>query len=196
MSLIRIATLEHLYTAIRAFEGCPLKHGATQAVLGDGNPASGIVVVGEAPGSEEDASGKPFVGRSGKLLDKLMGEVGLNRGNVYITNTVFWRPPNNRPPTPAEVEACRPFVEKHLALLNPRLLILVGATAAKTVLRTKAPLGELRNVLHRVGNPYLAEPIPAIVTFHPAYLLRNPPATPTAQGDWLRISQHIKGISS
>lgn len=194
--LAHIQTLEQFSAAVRAFEGCGLKVGATQAVIGDGNPLSGVVLMGEAPGAEEDRLGKPFVGRSGKVLDKLMASIGLDRTNAYITNTVFWRPPDNRTPTQAEVAACRPLVDRHVALLKPKLLILVGGTAAKSMLGVDEPLGKLRGVWHAVPNPYVVEPIPALATFHPAYLLRNPPATEVALEDWRVVGEKIAQLAS
>lgn len=183
MDLSHITSLTDLHEVIRAFEGCSLKANATNTVIGDGNPHGGIVLIGEAPGAEEDKQGKPFVGRSGQLLDKMLLAIGLDRSKVYITNTVFWRPPDNRTPTPAEVAACRPLLDRHLSLLQPKLLLLVGGTAAKTVLNTEVGIGKLRLRWHDVGNPYLAQPIPALPTFHPAYLLRNPPAKKDAWED-------------
>lgn len=183
MNIPTISNLPDLYKAIESFEGCGLKQYATRTVIGDGNPHGGIVLIGEAPGAQEDIQGKPFVGRSGQLLDKMLVEVGLDRSTVFITNTVFWRPPDNRMPTPAEVASCRPFLDKHLALLNPKLLLLVGGTAAKTVLRTDEGINKLRCRWHEVVNPYLGYSIPALATFHPAYLLRNPPAKKEALAD-------------
>ncbi|MCP5405546.1 MAG: uracil-DNA glycosylase [Pseudomonadaceae bacterium] len=183
MNLSHVTTLNGLHDAIRAFQGCTLKTGATRTVIGDGNPHAGIVLIGEAPGAEEDKQGIPFVGRSGKLLDQMLEAIGLSRQKVYITNTVFWRPPDNRTPTPAEVASCRPFLDKHLSLLAPKLVLLVGGTAAKTVLNTDVGIGKLRRQWHMLENPYLNTPIPALPTFHPAYLLRNPPAKKDAWED-------------
>lgn len=182
-NLSHITRLEDLYAYIKAFEGCPLKANATNTVIGDGNPAAEIVLIGEAPGAEEDRQGKPFVGRSGKLLDQMLEAIGLNRRSVYITNTVFWRPPDNRTPTPAEVASCRPLMDKHLALLKPSLLLLVGGTAAKAVLKTETGITKLRLRWHNVEVPGLPQPIPALPTFHPAFLLRNPPAKKDAWED-------------
>lgn len=183
MDLSHLTTLEDLYAFIKAYEGCPLKANATNTVIGDGNPAADIVLIGEAPGAEEDRQGKPFVGRSGKLLDQMLEAIGLNRRSVYITNTVFWRPPDNRTPTPAEVASCRPLMDKHLALLKPKLLLLVGGTASKAVLKTETGITKLRLRWHNVDVPGLADPIPALPTFHPAFLLRNPPAKKDAWED-------------
>lgn len=183
MDLTHLTTLEDLYAYIKAYEGCTLKANATNTVIGDGNPAAEIVLIGEAPGAEEDRQGKPFVGRSGKLLDQMLEAIGLNRRSVYITNTVFWRPPDNRTPTPAEVASCRPLMDKHLALLKPKLLLLVGGTAAKAVLKTETGITKLRLRWHNVEVPGLPHPIPALPTFHPAFLLRNPPAKKDAWED-------------
>jgi DNA polymerase len=195
VDLSSFTTLESLHAAIRAFEGCTLKAHAQNTVIGDGHPTSGIVLIGEAPGAQEDAQGKPFVGRSGQLLDKLLAEIGLDRTKVYITNTVFWRPPDNRTPTALEVAACRPFLDRHLSLLNPKLLLLVGGTAAKTVLNTTAPLSTLRHRWHPMSNPYLPNPIPALAVFHPAYLLRNPSASRDMREDLQMFEKHVKNMT-
>ena len=139
-TLSNITNLNELRTAVEAFEGCPLKENATNTVFSDGNPDARVMLIGEAPGRDEDLQGKPFVGRSGQLLDKIFAEIGLFRyedgGNIYISNMAFWRPPENRTPTPEELEACRPFVEKHIALVKPDILIFAGATPATFLLNT------------------------------------------------------------
>lgn len=187
MDLSRITTLEQLKAEVEAFEGCPLKAGATRTVFSDGSPDASIVVIGEAPGAQEDAVGKPFVGRSGQLLDKLMLEVGFDRrsegvNSLYITNSVFWRPPDNRTPTPAEILSCRPLLMKHLALKKPKLIVLVGGTAVKSVLQSKEPMNSLRQRWLDFDVPGLGI-VPTLATFHPAYLLRNPPAKKDALED-------------
>ncbi|MFZ2620459.1 MAG: uracil-DNA glycosylase [Alphaproteobacteria bacterium] len=168
---------------VAAFDGCGLKQYATQPVYGDGNVRAKIVLIGEAPGAEEDKQGKPFVGRSGQLLDKLLAEVGLSRAtNMYITNTTWWRPPANRTPTPAELAACRPLLLNLLEILQPGLLVAVGNTASKTLLQTKVGIMQL----HGQWQPFAAgqgRVLPLLPVFHPAYLLRNPPATPTMRAD-------------
>lgn len=182
--LAHLTTLAQLRAAVEAYQGCPLKQTALNTVFADGNPNAPFMLIGEAPGAAEDEQGKPFVGRSGQLLDKLLAEVGVSRQtNAYITNTVFWRPPDNRPPTPEETALCRPFLQRHIALVQPKIILLVGATAVKTVLQTKVGLGKLRRQWHMLENPYLSQPILTLPVFHPAYLLRNPPATPDAQAD-------------
>lgn len=188
MDLGHVGTLEELRAAVEAFQGCPLRQYATRTVFADGNPASGIMLIGEAPGAQEDLVGKPFVGRSGQLLDKMLLAIGLDRTSVYITNTIFWRPPDNRTPTPAETATCRPFLLKHVEIMKPQIIVLVGGTAAKTVLQTVEGIGVLRAKKWMKFNvPGLAEPIDMMATFHPAYLLRNPPAKPDAWEDLKRL---------
>lgn len=192
MDLAHITTLEALRDAVGAFDGCTLRPFATRTVFSAGNPKARIMLIGEAPGAQEDAQGVPFVGRSGQLLDKMLASIGLSRNSstpetaAYITNTVFWRPPDNRAPTPAETENCRPFLMKHIALVNPAILVLVGATAAKTVLQTQDSMGRLRGRWHRFAVPGFGD-VPTLATFHPAYLLRNPPAKKDAWEDLLKI---------
>lgn len=190
-----LAALAAFEAEVRGWAGCDsLRLGATQAVVRDGNPAARVWVVGEAPGAEEDKLGKPFVGRSGKRLDALLGEAGLRRSeNVYITNTVFWRPPNNRPPTPAEIAACKPWLERHVALLRPALLVLVGATAVRAVMGIKTPkMNALRGRLHPLTLGGVD--VQVLVTFHPAYVLRNPVAAAWVREDLGLIPEKIKLI--
>jgi DNA polymerase len=191
MDLSHITTLAALRAEVEAFEGCALKKGATNTVFADGNPEAKIMLIGEAPGANEDRLGKPFVGRSGQLMDKMLESIGLGRthtegSSVYITNTIFWRPPENRTPTPAETATCRPFLMKHIQLINPAILVLVGGTAAKTVLQTQESMGRLRQKWLKFEVPGLGE-VPTLATFHPAYLLRNPPAKKDAWADLLLL---------
>ena len=162
MNLSHLTTLESLYTAIRAYEGCPLKANATNTVIGDGNPHSGIVLIGEAPGAEEDKQGKPFVGRSGKLLDTMLAEVGLSRANVFITNTVFWRPPDNRPPTPAEVRLAAPFWNVTSACCNPKPCYCWGAPPPK-------PCCKPRKVSPPCATAGMMYPTPTLTTLFRRY---------------------------
>lgn len=166
-------TLAELKSALMTFEGCALKYTATNLVFGDGNPQARIMLIGEAPGADEDRQGLPFVGQSGQLLDKMFATIGLTRKNFYITNIIPWRPPGNRQPTPAEAEACLPFVRRHIDLVSPDFLILVGGTATKTLLGGREGIMRLR------GNwkDYTSEAgkkIKVMAIFHPAYLLRSP----------------------
>jgi uracil-DNA glycosylase len=148
---------------------CDLYRTRTRPVLGVGDPHAQWLVVGEAPGAEEDRQGEPFVGRAGQLLDAMLRAIGLGRGsNVYIANILKSRPPGNRDPAPAEVAACLPYLERQIELIRPRLILAVGRIAAQNLLATDAPLGRLRGQVHRFGAT------PLVVTYHPAYLLRTP----------------------
>ena len=166
-------TLGELKEALLAFEGCGLKYTATNLVFGDGNPKARIMLIGEAPGADEDRLGLPFVGQSGQLLDKMFAAIGLTRENFYITNIIPWRPPGNRQPTPGEADACLPFVRRHIDLVNPDFLILVGGTATKTLLGGREGIVRLRGA----WKDYTSEggkKMKLIAIFHPAYLLRSP----------------------
>jgi DNA polymerase len=191
MDLAQVKTLADLRAAVEDFHGCELRKYATKTVFSDGNPKAKIVLIGEAPGAQEDAVGKPFVGRSGQLLDKMLAAIGLDRhsdgpNSVYITNTVFWRPPDNRTPTPAEIASCRPFLLKHLELIAPKIIVLVGGTAVKSVLQTTDGIGKFRNKWLGFEVPGLGT-VDMLATFHPAYLLRNPPAKKDAWEDLKRL---------
>ena len=169
---------------VAAFEGCPLKAGATRPVFGEGVLNPQVLIMGEAPGAEEDRLGRPFVGRSGKLLDQMLASVGLSRAeNVFISNACYWRPPENRTPTPAEVASCRPFMHELIDLLKPRMMLLVGRTAALAVLQSEESMACMRQQWHDLKVPGWDKPLNVRVTFHPAYLLRNPPAKPDAMAD-------------
>jgi len=168
------ATLEELQAALARFEGCDLRKTATNLVFADGNPASRVMLLGEAPGADEDRQGRPFVGVSGQLLDRMLAAIGLDRGSVYISNILFWRPPGNRTPTPAEVAACLPFVERHIQLVEPTHLLLLGALAAKTLVASNEGILKLRGRWFELQPLGLPAPVPALATLHPAYLLRQP----------------------
>lgn len=186
-----VSSLEELKNTIKGFDGCGLKKTATNTVFADGNPESKIMLVGEAPGENEDLQGIPFCGASGKLLDATIASIGLNRTNVYITNTIFWRPPGNRRPTPEEIAICRPFVEKHIALVAPKLIVLVGGTATEALLGITSGVTKLRGKQYEYMNQYLSEAIPAMVTFHPSYLLRQPTQKRQAWQDMLAIKYFL-----
>ena len=180
-------SLEDLATAIRAFNGCPLKKTATNTVIAQGVPQSRVMFIGEAPGAEEDRQGVPFCGPSGQLLDLMLSYIGLLRDtNFYITNTLFWRPPGNRQPT-KELEICKPFVEKHIALVNPKVLILVGGTATKAVLNESRGITRLRGQIFSYTNQYMQAPVPVHVIYHPSYLLRQPIAKKQCWADLLAL---------
>ncbi len=170
----RVANLVALAESLDAYDGCTLKYTATNLVFSDGNPNARVMIVGEAPGEDEDRQGKPFVGPSGRLLDRMLAAIGLDRKTVYITNILPWRPPGNRNPTLAEIAVCQPFVERHIELAAPDCLLLLGATAARTLLGRTDGVMRLRGRWHAYRAPRRDIPVPTLATFHPAYLLRTP----------------------
>ena len=147
---------------------CRLHETRTQTVFGVGNPAADWLFIGEAPGAEEDRRGEPFVGRSGQLLDQMLAAIGQSRASVFIANIIKCRPPNNRDPQPEEASACRGYLERQIAIVNPKIIIAVGKISAQNLLGTDAPVGRMRGKRHSFGN------VPLVVTYHPAYLLRSP----------------------
>jgi len=185
------ADLAALGFAIAAFDGCALKtSGARQAVFSRGAPDAPVMVIGEAPGAEEDIQGAPFVGRAGKLLDRMLAAAGLE-GRVFVTNTVFWRPPGNRTPTPQEQQACAPFLERAIALVRPRYLLLSGAAAAKSVLGQTEGILSLRGRWFEWRSSDGAMEIPAMPSLHPAFLLRQPAAKKKAWEDLLTLAERL-----
>jgi uracil-DNA glycosylase len=188
-------SVAELAEALAAFDGCPLKRTATNLVFADGNPEARVMLIGEAPGADEDRLGKPFVGVSGQLLDRMLAGIGLDRQSAYITNIIFWRPPGNRPPTAAEVAACLPFVERHIELAAPELLVLLGAPSAQTILARSDGISRLRGRWFQYQSAGMAHPVPAMPTYHPAYLLRQPGQKRAAWRDWLAILSRLKNIT-
>ena len=185
------ADLAALEAAIAAFDGCGLKfEGAKRAVFARGNPEGPLMIIGEGPGAEEDSQGAPFVGRAGKLLDRMLKAAGLE-GRVFITNTVFWRPPGNRTPTAAEQLVCRPFVERAIALVKPRLLLLAGGASAKAMLGRDEGILSLRGRWFDWRSQDGAQDIPAMPTLHPAFLLRQPGAKKRAWSDLLTLTERL-----
>lgn len=183
--------LAALRQAIAEFEGSPLRETATNLVFADGVADGGVMLIGEAPGADEDRLGKPFVGASGQLLDRMLASVGLSREReAYITNILPWRPPGNRTPTDAEILLFLPFVLRHIALVRPRHLVLLGGVAAKGLLRSREGVTRLRGRCHQVTLLQDAE-MPALVTLHPAYLLRTPTAKRDAWADLLLLRRRI-----
>lgn len=185
-------TLSELEAAVRAFDGCAIKKTASKTVFCDGNPEAKIVIIGEAPGAQEDVQGIPFCGPSGQLLDRMLASIGLDRTKVYISNTVFWRPPGNRQPSMEETAICLPFVEKHIALINPALLILSGGTATTTLLQRDQSISRLRGKFYEYNNPYLQKPVATAVTYHPSYLLRSPGQKKLAWQDLLMVKKFLE----
>lgn len=187
--------LETLRAAVEAFEGCPLKVTASRTVFADGNPDSDLMVVGEAPGRDEDREGKPFVGVSGQLLDRMLSSIGLDRRSYYITNLLPWRPPGNRAPTDAEVAVCLPFLVRHIELVQPKVLLLVGGLAAKNLFARTEGITRLRGHWRSWSSPGLSAPVPALATFHPAYLLRNPAHKRQAWRDLLEVKLKLGSLA-
>jgi len=184
------SSIEELHSILSSFDGCSLKFSAKNLVFADGNPQARIMLVGEAPGAEEDKQGKPFVGRSGKLLDKMLEAIGLNRSSVYITNIIPWRPPGNRTPTPQEIAICKPFILRHIELVSPQLLVTLGGPAAQTLLDSKEGILKTRGRWFSYDSG--SATIPALATLHPAYLLRQPLQKRLAWRDLLSIKQYCK----
>lgn len=190
-------TVEELEAVVRSFEGCMLKKTATNTVFSAGNRQAKIMLIGEAPGANEDLEGIPFCGESGKLLDSMLNTIGISRAhNLYITNTLFWRPPGNRRPTEEELAVCAPFVIRHIELIAPKFIILCGSTATNSILTTAEPISRLRRQFHRYSPPYAAgEFIKTAVIFHPSYLLRQPSQKRLMWEDLLKIKTELQQLN-
>ncbi len=196
-------TLEELQAAIASFDGLAIKKTAMNMVFADGNPKARVMLVGEAPGADEDRQGKPFVGVSGQLLDRILACIGLSRTEedpqkaVYISNVLNWRPPGNRTPSPAEIDMSLPFIERHIALVNPDVLILCGGVSAKGLLGSGDAISKLRGRFHDYkpmtdGISAHTSPVPAIATYHPAYLLRTPSQKKLVWADMLMLRARLE----
>jgi len=183
-------TLEDLRAKLDAFQGCGLKNTATQLVFADGNPQSQIMIIGEAPGADEDRQGRPFVGRAGQLLDRMLAAIALDRNQVYIANIVPWRPPGNRTPTTVEIAACLPFIRRQIELVSPRFLICLGAPSAQTLLGTKEAITRLRGRWREwtCGE----KTIQVLPMLHPAYLLRQPAQKKLAWADLRLLAKALR----
>ncbi|MCS6759721.1 MAG: uracil-DNA glycosylase [Candidatus Devosia euplotis] len=185
-------TLDALQSLLGSYDGCGLKLRATQLVFADGNPAADIMLIGEAPGAEEDRQGKPFVGKSGQLLDRMLAAIGLDRTKVYIANTVPWRPPGNRTPTPEEMALCLPFLHRQVELVAPRIVMTLGGPAMQTIFDTSTGIIKMRGKWAKLTiGSHAVETIP---TLHPAYLLRNAPAKEQAWADMLSLKMKIDAL--
>jgi DNA polymerase len=176
---------------VAGFDDCGLKHTATNTVFTDGNPAAPVMIIGEGPGADEDRIGRPFVGRAGQLLDRMLAAIGLDREGVHITNVVYWRPPGNRTPTTAEIASCLPFVLRHIALVHPKILVLAGGTAAGALLPGGQGITRLRGRWFDLEIPGLAEPVPTLPMFHPSFLLRTPERKREAWRDLLALRARL-----
>jgi uracil-DNA glycosylase len=182
----RAPSLEALQQCLAGFDGCSLKFTAKKLVFADGNPQARIMLVGEAPGRDEDLDGRPFVGKAGQLLDRMLASIGLDRTQVYIANVIYWRPPGNRTPTPMETEICRPFIERQIALVNPDILVFLGGVSAKSFLPGPDGILRLRGKWTGWTIPG-GRTVPALPMLHPAYLLRNPAQKRLAWRDLLSL---------
>ena len=185
------STLEELRSAVENFEGCALKLTSNKTVFGGGNPQAKIMIVGEAPGADEDRIGEPFVGRSGHLLDLMLQTVGLNRDSVYSTNVLPWRPPGNRTPTDAEVAVCLPFLKRQIELINPEIILVLGGSAANSLLDNEESISRLRGKWLEYKT-VKGDVIPLLASFHPAYLLRNAAQKSKAWADLLRLKKKMQ----
>ncbi|KAA0971046.1 uracil-DNA glycosylase [Aureimonas fodinaquatilis] len=188
-------SLEELAAAYAAFEGCSLKLTAKTLVFGNGATNADLMLIGEAPGREEDIAGEPFVGRSGQLLNRMLHAIGLERNDVRVTNVIAWRPPGNRSPTPAETELCLPFVQRHIELIAPKVVVCLGSPSAKAVLSTTEGIMRLRGHWTELNLPGLAKPVPATALLHPAYLLRQPAQKRLAWRDLLAIKSRLDNLA-
>lgn len=187
-------TLAALRELMERFDGCALRTTATRLVFADGNPGARIMFVGEAPGRDEDIAGLPFVGRSGKLLDRMIGAIGLDRSKVYIANVIPWRPPGNRTPTPQETQVCLPFIQRQIELVDPDLLVTLGNPSTQTLLKTRDGIMRTRGRWFDYDTG--TRVIRALPTFHPAYLLRSPSYKRLAWQDLLAIAGAVRGAST
>ncbi len=188
------SSLADLKAALEAFEGCGLKRGATTTVFADGTPTGGIMFIGEAPGRDEDRAGKPFVGRAGQLLDRMLASIGLSRQtNTYITNVMAWRPPDNRDPTPEEGAMCLPFLRRHIELADPKVIVLLGAVAARHVVGLSEGIMRSRGrwMDYRIGE----QTVPLLLTLHPAYLLRQPAHKKLAWRDLQSLAARLESLN-
>ncbi len=181
----RKTTLEDVRRELGDCTRCPLHETRRTIVFGEGNPAASLLFIGEGPGEDEDIQGRPFVGQAGRLLNKIILAMGLKREEVYIANVVKCRPPRNRVPKPQEIEACTPFLKKQIEAISPRIICALGSVAAQYLLGTNVPVSVLRGKFHDRGG------IPVMVTFHPAYLLRNPDAKKQVWEDVRKIMEKI-----
>jgi uracil-DNA glycosylase family 4 len=190
--------LAALAKALATFDGCALRDTATNLVFADGNPDSHVMIIGEAPGADEDRQGLPFVGLAGQLLDRMFATISLDRSSTYISNILPWRPPGNRKPTPNEVTICLPFLRRHIELVNPKILVLVGGTSAQALLEASQGITRLRGRWHDYtgveSGSEKTGPIPAMPIFHPAYLLRKPGMKREAWRDLREIRRRLDDL--
>tara|TARA_B100001123_G_scaffold173557_1_gene199382 strand:- start:175 stop:894 length:720 start_codon:yes stop_codon:yes gene_type:complete len=195
INISNINSLNELETYINQSNICLLKSTASKTVFADGNASSKIMLIGEAPGAEEDKMGKPFVGLAGKLLNKMLASINLDRNNVYITNIIPWRPPNNRTPNSEEILQCLPFIQKHIEIIKPKLIILLGGTASKAILSSTHGIMRMRGKWYEYNNLNLNNPIPVRAIYHPAFLLRSPENKRETWEDLKEIQKKLNAIN-
>ncbi|MBJ7577589.1 uracil-DNA glycosylase [Devosia sp. MC532] len=186
-------TLEALKTTLESYDGCGLKFRATQLVFGEGNPEAKIVIIGDPPGADEDREGRPFAGRTADLLTRMLASIGLDWDSVYALNTIPWRPPGNRAPTPEELSLCLPFLHRHVELIGPRLVMTMGQMATQTVFQSTSSIIKMRGKWQDVSIG--SHCVPAIATLPPGYLLRNPAAKQQAWRDLLSFRSRMAELS-
>lgn len=183
-------TLEALKSLVENFDGCALRLTANKTVFGYGKPTADLLLIGEAPGADEDRSGIPFVGRSGHLLDKMLSAIGVNRDDCFVTNVLPWRPPGNRTPTDGEVAVCLPFLKRQIELVSPKVILILGGSAANALLDNEEPISRLRGKWLEYKTSEGAM-VPVLASFHPAYLLRNSGQKAKAWADMIRVKQKL-----
>lgn len=190
----KATTLDELRQVMESFDGCNLKATAKNMVFADGNPQADLMLVGEAPGRDEDLEGLPFAGRSGQMLDRILAAIGLDRNSAYIANAIPWRPPGNRAPTPHEAEICRPFIERQIALANPKVLVTLDGLPAKLLTGSPEVIVRLRGnwKTHTTASGTV---IPVMPTLHPDYLLRNPAHKKLAWRDFLEVKAKLRELA-
>ena len=187
---LRFEKFEELVAYMEAMEDDPLFPAGTNMVIYRGNPEARLMIIGEAPGAEEDRRGEPFVGRAGKLLDEMLLAIGEKRDSVFIANILKCRPPNNRDPSPDEAASCRPYLERQIELVQPKIILAVGRVAAQQLLQSDVPVGRLRGKVHHLGD------MPLVVTYHPAYLLRSPSQKRKSWDDLCLAKQVMAGAAA
>lgn len=194
IDLKHVATLADLKSAMEQIQNLGIKDTAMNLVFGEGPLQPPVMLIGEAPGEEEDRSGRPFIGRAGQLLEKMISAVGFTRDQVYITNVLPWRPPGNRTPKVDEVATCLPFLMRHIEIVQPKLLLLLGGPSAKALLGKEESVTRMRGIWWEYHSPGLPAPLPALVTYHPAYLLRTPLAKRESWRDLRLLKKKIAPV--
>ena len=187
---MKVDNLEELRSLVETFDGCALRMTANKTVFGYGSPTADLLLIGEAPGAEEDRSGIPFVGRSGQLLDRMLQAIHYHRDNCFVTNVLPWRPPGNRTPTEGEIAVCLPFLKRQIDLVKPKIILILGGSAANALLDIGEPISKLRGkwLEYKLSD---GTKVPVLASFHPAYLLRNTGQKEKAWSDLLRIRQKL-----